>query len=441
MATDITMNQLTNGSVTIVDGEASWSGDGVFDKLIDAVNKNIEVQHKNNRITDTDFANVYLGSIQAVLQQSIQYILSERKLEVEIDNAIAQGNLISAQISEAIASTDRANKQLEDTLLTSEKQRLSIDKDNLLKDDELLINEKKKDQLDAQIAEVLDGTNRANAQLDDSLLTSEKQRILLDTEEEIKQYERDTLQVDAHNTNLKQQTKLDEDLNMAKAQTTEVMSSTIRNDADSKSKIALTDNQISDIVKGIAVKDQQIETMLNDDILKIEQFKDSVQTNIIQRSILGVDKDIKEYERDTLQLDTHNMHIKQIEEISSDSIRKDSQLDDAIKTNSKQRELVEQQLLDTIKSTEVKSKQIESMAEDDVLKRDQFNDSVLTNNEQRDKIRKETTNLDNVDLLTLAQIGKTKISADVEAVLGSKDADIKDMEYRVVAQRYSGRNK
>ena len=81
MAADILLTDITNGSL---DGNNDWTGTGVFDVLMSAVNKNIESQYMKNRITGSDYATVYLGSIQAVLQQSMEYALREKLVAEQI---------------------------------------------------------------------------------------------------------------------------------------------------------------------------------------------------------------------------------------------------------------------------------------------------------------------------------------------------------------------
>jgi hypothetical protein len=123
------------------------------------------------------------------------------KLEEEIAHSVAQ-------TEELVDSTIRANTQLDDQLLTSAKQRVVADKEIELKAEQVLISKEevlvkkenvliakeevliKKDslltaakqrlQIEAQTEEILNGTIRANTQLDDQLLTSAKQRDELD---------------------------------------------------------------------------------------------------------------------------------------------------------------------------------------------------------------------------------------------------------------------
>lgn len=65
------------------------SGTGIFDKLMVAVNTNIDLQFQQNRITGNDYANVYLGSIQSAMSQSMQFVLQEQLAEAQVDTARA----------------------------------------------------------------------------------------------------------------------------------------------------------------------------------------------------------------------------------------------------------------------------------------------------------------------------------------------------------------
>lgn len=106
--TDILLTDLTNGS--LVGNE--WVGTGVFDKLMEAVNKNIESQYLKGRITGVNYAEVYLGAIQSVIAQSAQYILQEKVTEANVDNLISQNELTNIQMIEAKAKNRIALNQL-----------------------------------------------------------------------------------------------------------------------------------------------------------------------------------------------------------------------------------------------------------------------------------------------------------------------------------------
>lgn len=61
---------------------------GIFDQLMAAVNKHIDYQYLNNRITGSDYATVYLGSMQAVLAQSVQFALQDQLVEAQITKTL-----------------------------------------------------------------------------------------------------------------------------------------------------------------------------------------------------------------------------------------------------------------------------------------------------------------------------------------------------------------
>ena len=85
MSTNIAIEELTDGAL---DANNEWVGTGIFDKLIDAVNKNIEGQYNKGRIDGKDYAEVYLGSMQSVIAQSMQYVLQEKLAEAQVDSEI-----------------------------------------------------------------------------------------------------------------------------------------------------------------------------------------------------------------------------------------------------------------------------------------------------------------------------------------------------------------
>ena len=78
MATDIVVSDITNGSL---DANGDWVGTGIFDVLMSAVNKNIESQFNKGRIAGADYATAYIGAMNAVLAQSIEYVMKEKVSE------------------------------------------------------------------------------------------------------------------------------------------------------------------------------------------------------------------------------------------------------------------------------------------------------------------------------------------------------------------------
>jgi hypothetical protein len=98
--TDIAITDLTAPSTPI------GTGSGVFDKMMQTATLHITKEYENGRISGTDYATVYLGSIQAVMAQSVQFLLGEQV-------AGKQADLLTEQIAEQTAATIRADSESE----------------------------------------------------------------------------------------------------------------------------------------------------------------------------------------------------------------------------------------------------------------------------------------------------------------------------------------
>ncbi len=102
MAADIRIVDVTDGSLADpgLGGQNVWTGTGIFDKLIFAVNKNIEAQFNLGRIDAGDYATVYLGALQSTLAESIRFVLQEKVSEAQIDQTEAEVDRIKVQIED-----------------------------------------------------------------------------------------------------------------------------------------------------------------------------------------------------------------------------------------------------------------------------------------------------------------------------------------------------
>jgi hypothetical protein len=115
---DITIDQVTTTDPT---------EDGVFDVLMRSVDSHLDKQYVAGRIKGADYATVYLGALQAVLQQSIMFVLSEQKAEKELelfDEQITKTqeeiDLLQSQDLEIIASTTRQNAANTESIAASQ---------------------------------------------------------------------------------------------------------------------------------------------------------------------------------------------------------------------------------------------------------------------------------------------------------------------------------
>lgn len=87
---DIDIKELTDNVVISSDNEVS--GSGIFDTLMVTVSKHIEAQYREGRILGTEYSNVYLGALQAVLDLSTKILLEKdliAKQAEEIDSRIS----------------------------------------------------------------------------------------------------------------------------------------------------------------------------------------------------------------------------------------------------------------------------------------------------------------------------------------------------------------
>ena len=76
------LDGFSTGEVVLDGDEYKWQVavaniPGVFDQLIDVVNKNISIQFDNGRIKDDKYADVYIAGLNTAVSQSLSYILEK----------------------------------------------------------------------------------------------------------------------------------------------------------------------------------------------------------------------------------------------------------------------------------------------------------------------------------------------------------------------------
>ena len=315
---DINVDTITNTGKT-----------GVFDKLMLSVNDNINDQYINNRISGSDYATVYLGSIQAVLAQSIQFVLQEQLTEVQVASAIADNDLKIKQLE--IADIDKSLKQFElDSILPEQLTKLQeeIDllqtqdsesllngvKDRLLKDAEVSMKAKQEDLVDSQIV----GSGF------DNTLKSEQATM--------RTYERTSIQP-------KQLEKLEEEIDLLQTQDLDVIAKTAISVAESAKSVLLKQeqvdsealnngidgviaNQILDIKKGVDEKERQMVEAETTGVKQRLLMDEEKETSDLQQIILATEEEVK---------------TAQLAEISDSTLRANTQLDDVLVTSTEQR--------------------------------------------------------------------------------------------------------
>jgi hypothetical protein len=326
---DINLTEITN-----------VGGTGVFDKLMESVGKQLEDQYLNNRITSTDYANVYLGSMQAVLQQSVQYALQEQLIEAQIGGILADNLLkakqleiaqqelaikqyelsttlpaqvlqVQAQTAEITDSTVRANTELTDQLLstandrdiktrgmvdqeaTGAAQRISMAKDDLIKDEQRIKVQEEVDLLQTQdlsavyekdyilpanLSQIIAQTDSITREITEREAMGTKQRLILDKDIALKEYENTVLQVDQHDTNLKQQALLDTEEQSKQYEVDNLMPAQL---AQTQKQIEVAENQKQNLYADRVLKDKQTAKLGLDNVMKNSEHQKAIDSSYV----------------------------------------------------------------------------------------------------------------------------------------------------------------
>jgi len=135
-------------------------GTGVFDELMDAVSAHLQSEYTKKRITGSNYSEVYLGAMQSVLSQSIQFLLQK-------DISDKQADLINQQISNAVS---------EGLLIDEQRAKLTkeLETDGLL-DKQVLQVGAQINQTDAQTT--LLGTENTKAGSENTLILAQKSKV------------------------------------------------------------------------------------------------------------------------------------------------------------------------------------------------------------------------------------------------------------------------
>ncbi len=96
--------QISDVTTTLPDGA------GVFDVLMRSIDSHLDKQYQSGRIKGADYATVYLGALQTVLQQAIAFVLAQQKAEKELDAIDEQitASQAATAIKESIADSQNA---------------------------------------------------------------------------------------------------------------------------------------------------------------------------------------------------------------------------------------------------------------------------------------------------------------------------------------------
>lgn len=167
--------------------ETTLNGTGVFDTLMRANKAHLEAEFSKGRIKGTEYATVYLGSLETVMRASMEFLLQRDKnkleaellaqqillaqvkvLQAEAELAILQANLtkVPAEIAQLTAQTALLTQQktnAQATLLNIPKEGLVLDGQKCKLDAEfdLLQSEKLKSTSETALLTQKNATERA----------------------------------------------------------------------------------------------------------------------------------------------------------------------------------------------------------------------------------------------------------------------------------------
>lgn len=101
------VNTVTLAQLTEVDLE----GEGVYDKLMKAMDLHIQREYKGNRITGDQYAKVYTDVSTAVLGQSVSFLLQKDQVKWAAITAQMQARIAEIQATEALINLEKTRIQ------------------------------------------------------------------------------------------------------------------------------------------------------------------------------------------------------------------------------------------------------------------------------------------------------------------------------------------
>ena len=86
--------------------QATLEGTGVFDVLMRANKTHLESEFSKNRVKGAEYATVYLGSLDAVMRTSLEFLLQRQR--IDLDSQLLQQQIILAQVEVQKANAELA---------------------------------------------------------------------------------------------------------------------------------------------------------------------------------------------------------------------------------------------------------------------------------------------------------------------------------------------
>jgi HD superfamily phosphohydrolase len=106
------------------------NGTGVFDVLMRAMTVHLDREWTEQRLKGQDYAQVYLGSVTAILTNSVQFLLQKDKASLDSSLVASQIKLIETQI--LTAKSQNALTDAQTLKVKQETSNLKLEADNLI---------------------------------------------------------------------------------------------------------------------------------------------------------------------------------------------------------------------------------------------------------------------------------------------------------------------
>ena len=87
-------------------------GTGLFDQLMATVKSHIQEEYDEHRIRGDNYTKLYLGSMEAVMANTTQYLISLLLIDEKRDNLVAQTEKVHAEIALVKAQTIKVETEV-----------------------------------------------------------------------------------------------------------------------------------------------------------------------------------------------------------------------------------------------------------------------------------------------------------------------------------------
>ena len=101
--------------------DTSIGGAGVFDTLMRSMQSHLEAEYQKGRIKGTEYATVYLGALEPVLQASLNFLIQRQRVVLEAELMAQQVLVAQAEVQKAQAEVQKTLIELEIMTLNKEK--------------------------------------------------------------------------------------------------------------------------------------------------------------------------------------------------------------------------------------------------------------------------------------------------------------------------------